>query len=344
MKMVVYSLIGCFLFMGIGYSALTTTLRFTVRGNKIVPYTFSYTGKEQTFIVEYTGNYQIELWGAQGGGSYQNFDPNYSETGDYHGVGNFVEGGKGSYTSGTIRLTKGERLYVYVGGKGMNGQPKTNATGGYNGGGIGGFGYQGGAAGGGATDIRLTSGSWDDFDGLKSRIMVAAGGSGTSNYNGAVAGGVGGTLNGFSGNLNTNSVTHPLATGGTQTSGGIAGGKAKGTDGAFGIGGNAQLEHGSGGGSGYYGGGGAGFIGAGVSTGAGGSSFISGHSGCNAISSASTSTNIVHTGSPNHYSGKTFTNTKMVAGNSSMPTYDGIGTMIGNNGHGYAKITYLMPS
>ena len=32
--------------------------------------------------------------------------------------------------------------------------------------------------GGGATDIRLASGNWNDFNSLKSRIMVAAGGGG----------------------------------------------------------------------------------------------------------------------------------------------------------------------
>ncbi|MFR6022533.1 MAG: glycine rich domain-containing protein [Clostridia bacterium] len=30
--------------------------------------------------------------------------------------------------------------------------------------------------GGGATDIRLVSGEWNDFESLKSRIMVAGGG------------------------------------------------------------------------------------------------------------------------------------------------------------------------
>ena len=31
----------------------------------------------------------------------------------------------------------------------------------------------------------------------------------------------------------------------------------------------------------------------------------------------------------------------MVAGNSEMPTYDGVNTMIGNNNDGYAKITKI---
>ena len=34
--------------------------------------------------------------------------------------------------------------------------------------------------GGGATDVRLTPGEWNNFDSLKSRIMVAAGGGGNN--------------------------------------------------------------------------------------------------------------------------------------------------------------------
>lgn len=65
---------------------------------------------------------------------------------------------------------KGQKFYIYVGGQS-----------GYNGGGspstqaypanIGGY-------GGGATDIRLINGTWNNFESLKSRIMVAGGGGG----------------------------------------------------------------------------------------------------------------------------------------------------------------------
>jgi len=71
----------------------------------------------------------------------------------------------------------------------------------------------------------------------------------------------------------------------------------------------------------------------------GGSSFISGHTGCNAITSSSTSSNIVHTGQPNHYSGYVFTNTVMKAGNEVMPSPTG-GTETGHSGNGYCKITW----
>ena len=52
---------------------------------------------------------------------------------------------------------------------------------------------------------------------------------------------------------------------------------------------------GGGGGGGYYGGGGGASANGVVGSGAGGSSFISGHSGCNAIDANGT-----HTGQPNH--------------------------------------------
>jgi hypothetical protein len=106
------------------------------------------------------------------------------------------------------------------------------------------------------------------------------------------------------------------------------------------MGGNSNSEdHGGGGGGGYYGGGGGGHNSGIVGSGAGGSSFISGHIGCNAISSSSTSSNIIHTGQPNHYSGYTFTNTVMKAGNEVMPSPTG-GTETGHSGNGYCKITW----
>ena len=176
------------------------------------------------------------------------------------------------------------------------------------------------------------------FDNLKSRIMVAAGGAGTSNYVNAITGGFGGALTGSPGFLNVGSAAHTLAGGGTQTAGGTAGLSA--SAGKFGYGGNANSGHGGGGGGGYYGGGGGGIISSGVSSGAGGSSFVSGLSGYNAITSTSAPGAIVHTGLPNHFSGLVFTDTSAIAGNASMPAPSG-GTQIGNTGNGYARITFL---
>jgi hypothetical protein len=184
---------------------------------------------------------------------------------------------------------------------------------------------------------------WNNFDDLKNRIIVAGGGAGASNFTNAVSGGVGGSLNGFNGILNTGSVAHTLATGGTQTAGGAAGGSAGfGTAGKFGIGGDSHSTHGSGAGAGYYGGGGSGYIASGVSSGAGGSSFISGLTNYNAIASTSTPASITHLGNPTHFSGLTFTNMSVIDGASSMPNPYNTGNITGNSGNGYAKITVLM--
>ena len=102
------------------------------------------------------------------------------------------------------------------------------------------------------------------------------------------------------------------------------------------------------GGGGYY----AGGVGFGADA-SGGSSFISGHNGCDAITESSTESNIVHTGQSIHYSGYKFTDTIMIDGLGykwtntkgteivGMPSHDGTSTMTGNTGHGYAKITLI---
>ena len=88
-------------------------------------------------------------------------------------------GGNGGYTSGIIQLQKDEKLYVYVGGQGSDAVVGKDSPKGFNGGGLGTWDHSdddAAGAGGGATDIRLVSGNWNDFTSLKSRIMVAAGG------------------------------------------------------------------------------------------------------------------------------------------------------------------------
>lgn len=87
-----------------------------------------------------------------------------------------------------------------------------------------------------------------------------------------------------------------------------------------------------------------------MGSGAGGSSFVSGHSGCDAISATSTSSSIIHTGQAVHYSGFYFSNTVMIDGAGyqwttskgsyvGMPNLAGTGTMTGNTGHGQVRIT-----
>ena len=261
---------------------------------------FDYTGDVQKYIVPETGSYKIELWGSKG-------------------ISPMTESltSRGAYTNGIINLTKGTILYVYVGG-----------SNGYNGGG----GQSSDRPGGGATDIRLIEGV--DFNSLKSRIMVAAGGGGHEH------GAPGGSINGIDGGYNPYVGSSYNGFGATQTSGGIANNNG-GYVGSFGQGGDGKIYSdghlGGSGGGGYYGGSGAKWHAGGGS----GSSFISGYEGCNAISEESTADNIIHTGQSIHYSGLSFSNSIMVAGNSEMSTYDGVNTMIGNNNDGYAKITKI---
>ncbi|MDD3048645.1 MAG: glycine-rich protein [Bacilli bacterium] len=310
----------------------TYTITYTVSdlaGNEATPvirtinvfeynYAYSYVASAQTFTVPYTGSYTVELWGAQGGDAY---------------------GSKGAYTKGTIVLTKNQALYIYIGQQG------TYLNGGWNGGGNvlpTGVTYSGtryGSGGGGATDIRTTSGVWNDTTSLRSRIMIAAGGGGAGN--GDLSGtGVGGALTGGS-SPSTASVYG--SSGGSQTAGGSYYTPDSQNLGVFGKGGTTSatsviLSFGGGGGGGYYGGGGN--VSAtndyqAMSGGGGGSSFMSGYTGCNAINSSG-----VHTGQPNHFSGLVFTNGLMSPGNHTVPKTTS-GTETGHPGNGYAKINFI---
>lgn len=188
--------------------------------------TFSYTGSPQKFVPSLSSQYKIELWG---GGST----------------------GKGAYTSGNIRLTSANELYIYVGGGGQ--QACLYGTGG---------GWNGGAnpsssgcsrPGAGATDVRLIGGQWNNLESLQSRIMVAGGGGGAENDN---TDGYGGTLVGGSNDIGEYA---------SQVSGASFG---------YAI---QPVYDASGAGGGYYGG-----INASKDTvnSGGGSSYISGHLGC----------------------------------------------------------------
>ena len=274
---------------------------------------FNYTGNYQEFIVPVSGMYKIELWGASGGG-----------------IGTYA-GGKGAYTTGSIYLEVGEKLYVYVGQYGYNSalsktfnQGQAPSV----------LGNKLAYSGGGATDVRLVKGEWNSFISLKSRIMVAAGGGGGEEYWANHIGGYGGALVGGNGTKSGSYNTY--ATGGTQTSGGLNG---MGTYAGFGI--TTDNSGTATGGGGYYAGGNAPHNTGTVGSGAGGSSYISGYSGCNAIAEYSTEKNIIHTGQSIHYSGKKFDNPNMIAGNASMPSYISGNSMVGNTGNGYAKITLI---
>ena len=288
----------------------------------------------QTFIAPISTSYKIECWGASGGNSYE--DDRHS------GYYNTVYGGKGGYCSGKVIFPSNLSVYIYVGQTGEGTIEKT-----FNGGGTAGSDYDS-KSGGGATDVRLVEGWWNNFLSLKSRIIVAAGGGGAEHYLEGSNGGNAGGMSGGNGFFSMGEQLYPysIATGATQTLGGIgAKGGINGYDGTFGCGGNycgvqfSDGYFGSGGGSGYYGGGAGSVNHYVVGTGAGGSSFISGYVGCDAISSESTEGNIIHTGQPNHYSGYVFTNSVMIDGGSVMPSPSG-GTEIGHEGNGYCIITW----
>lgn len=261
----------------------------------------------QTFEVPLDGYYRIDLWGAQGGGSY-----------DVSGSKARVNGGKGAYTSGVVKLTAGQNLYIHIGKMGNNGNPDSNALKGNNGGGSATHGatgtdvteqqkYQASAGGGGdATDVRIGA------DNAISRIMVAAGGGGGMH---TTSGGYGGDL--WSGGAdNTNRAK--------QTTGNVfaTGQNGSGTGAGYGV---------PGAGGGYWGGK---ITSAYAST--GGSSYISGYAGSNAVNSSQS-----HLNNTKHYSNVYFTQTKMASGASSMPTINLTSTETGHAGDGYARITYM---
>ncbi|UWD47167.1 glycine rich domain-containing protein [Clostridioides difficile] len=131
----------------------------------VTEWNFDYTGAEQSLIFK-PGKYKLECWGASGG--------------EMHSATSHSGGG---YSVGELILRKETLLYVYVGQLGLDVSSSVYA---FNGGG-----YGAGAVGGGATDIRLVGGEWDNEQGLFSRIIVAGGGGGGyAGYGGGNGGGL----------------------------------------------------------------------------------------------------------------------------------------------------------
>jgi hypothetical protein len=205
--------------------------------------TFTYTGGQQTWTVPAgVTEVAIEAWGAQGGPAA------CCNAGD-----ETEDGGLGGYAVGTLKVTPGETLYVYVGGKGVK-----QGSGGFNGGGPG---STWGAGGGGASDVRQGGTA------VGNRVIIGGGGGGGNcGCPDHGTGGDGGGKNGSDG-LNLNGGFTPGG-GGSQNGGGTAGSNP-GTAGSLGQGGGVSQYHVAGGGGGYYGGGGAYAAGGG-----GGSSYI----------------------------------------------------------------------
>ena len=249
---------------------------------------FTYTGNSQIFDTPFEGYYKVELWGASGGAS--------RAAGQY---------GTGGYSSGYIYLTLGERLYVYVGGVGNSVTGTNNTRGGWNGGGsvsYNGSGTIGGGTGGGATDIRLVSGAWNDYTSLNSRIMVAGGAGGASyeccDRSFGNAGGNGGYIGKVTSSFGAGTTSYVTWSGRYPAMNGAGGG-------------------------GFFGGAGGGCWNCG---GSGGSSYISGYGGCQSIKSATDRTLIDN---PVHYSGKRFVDGNIVQGGNrghgrALFTYEGL--------------------
>lgn len=282
---------------------ITTTMNY-INPKKAITSTvwdYEYTGGEQHFIANKSGNYKIEAWGAQGGGFiYEN--------------NNYI-GGYGGYSSGEISLMKNQIIYVNVGGSGTHCLTQ-NMSGGYNGGGdcsI--YPYVNSthlyASGGGATHIAKVRGLLSELESYKGTlindiiyssddiIIVAAGGGGSGYYaafeTDEVRSGLGGAGGGYIGNkdynLNivgdTNWINAVKPTGATQLAGGRSLYKQPpndyvvGVDGTFGQGGGINSKRTTaacGGGGGFFGGSGNRMIG-----GTGGSGYIANPSLSNKI-------------------------------------------------------------
>ncbi|ENY8678614.1 TPA: glycine-rich protein [Clostridioides difficile] len=211
---------------------------------------FGYNGSPQSVILK-PGKYKFECWGSSGGINNSSW---YTDA-------------KGGYSKGEITLKKQTTLYIYVGESGYASSSTANNTkSGFNGGGKGYLNQQVMGTyysmyGGGATDIRLVGGAWDDEQGLLSRIIVAGGGGGSYH---PYTGGAGGGLEGGTG-YSSNDRYRP---GGTQYQGGI--GRVNTENGSFGKGCSVKDSTGEGGGGGWFGGAGMNGVGAG----GGGSGYV----------------------------------------------------------------------
>ena len=247
------------------------------------------------------GKYRFELWGSSGLGTTDGTP------------------GKGGYTSGEVIFNESQTVYFYIGAHGFYNVIKLEGEE---------FLPDNYAKPGGASDARLVStDNWYDNESLISRIMVSAGGGG-SEWPHSIGGDGGGLIGGESyigTRWDMNGTTYnETCPGATQTSGSQCPQFSSIIPkiGYFGYGlAHDEIEdkrengtdYGGWGGGGYYVG--TSYLWAGG--GSGGSSFISGHSGCNAVEN--NSAYIQHTHKPNHYSGIIFDKTIMINGSCEMP-------------------------
>lgn len=124
--------------------------------------TFSFAKMVQSYTIENTGLYQLEVSGARGG------DLNNSNVG-------YFSGGNGGYAKGTVKLRRGTVLYIVTGGRdSYNGGGSANN---WRGGDADPWTYSG--AGGGATHIALTNyGTLPNYSTHQDDVLIVAGGGG----------------------------------------------------------------------------------------------------------------------------------------------------------------------
>ncbi len=206
-------------------SDITLTAHFVSDCTSLVnhQYNFYYTGSVAEFTAPCPGDYQLEVWGAQGG--------------DATGYDGLKKGGYGGYSMGAITLAINDKLNIVVGGGGNSTTAYNTFTevgNSYNGGGgtaTQNYNNQNGAGGGGgATHIATydsnytTLASYGNSTTAANSVYLVAGGGGaacvsyeTANHSGD--GGAGGGITGVSG---TPSSTHSTsnAAGGTQSAAG----------------------------------------------------------------------------------------------------------------------------
>jgi|GEM_PF-4163607 hypothetical protein len=196
--------------------------------------TFSAAGSNSVTVPTGCTSANLQLWGGGGGGASP-------------GGGAPSTGGGAGYITGTVAVTPGNILYLYVASGGAS-----NGYGGSGAGGDGGGSGNWGAGGGGCSAASFSSLS----SSLSSSFIVAAGGGGASyggvqGYN-SLSGGAGGSASGSGGASGSGYV----GGGGGTSSGGGTGYSNGGATGSSFQGGNSN--YGGAGGCGYYGGGGGG--------------------------------------------------------------------------------------
>ena len=325
---------------------------------------FNYEGAGRSFAIPATGIYCFECWGAQGGSLDRVYD-----------YGPDSNGGKGGYSMGIFAFTTTPTIYVYVGQGGIaNSISSTRPFGGGGGGNnCSNLGTKG-SQGGGSTDFRFVSATetdgWGGNSSLPTRFVIAGGGGGTSDWftatnsediKGKGLGGAGGGINGGNAKIgyrtsrwNASEVSNNVTSSGgaTQTVGGTVAtwngvifDEHPPVSGNYGYGASTTQFHSGAGGGGHYGGATGGTISGLVSTGSGGSGFVSGASGCVAISGYRNSSDVTQV----QYNSVSYkcTTSSLINGENSLPkssglykaSYESSDMETGHTGNGFARIT-----